>query len=71
VGCLHGFFFAIEVKQKGLKPSSIQREEIKKILSCRGFAESFDSFEIFMKWWTVFDKLAWKKRMQYSVAPIY
>lgn len=71
IGCLHGFFFAIEIKQDGLKPSKIQKEEIKKVLSCRGFAESFDNFELFHKWWTVFDKLAWKKRMRYTVEGVY
>ena len=51
VGCLRGDFFAIEVKKRGLKPSKLQAEEIKKIRSCNGFAESFDSFDEFSQWW--------------------
>lgn len=66
VGCLHGFFFALEVKKDGKVPTPLQREEIKKILSSRGFAEYFDSFERFQTWWTTFQRLAWKHRMQHE-----
>ena len=63
VGCLHGFFFAIEVKKAKGKLSLLQVQEIRKIQSSRGWAESFDQYDKFAAWWQIFEALCWKNRM--------
>lgn len=42
VGCLHGQFFAIEVKAEGKKPTALQEHEMKQIRAVGGTAFVYD-----------------------------
>ena len=42
VGCYDGGFFAIEVKAEGKKPTALQENEIRQIVSQRGIAFVYD-----------------------------
>lgn len=55
MGCRNGHFFAVECKQKGGKPTSLQIAELEKILAAKGHACWADDFIEFRNWWHDWD----------------
>ena len=45
IGCLHGRFFGLEVKEPDEPPSAIQEEEIADIIAAGGIAGVIETFE--------------------------